>query len=223
MSVLYSADHADSERRWRAAWVPVDRRLLGLDRRTLVPAGLVVLLFAVAAWILPAINSSVSVDDPIRAGDVLQVGEDVQFVPVAGARLLTGLRQGQPDPTGSYPGTVAVSYQGTVFEVITDTYRGTPAQLLAQIKKTNEGLRVADDAGFHVTGEPVTITNETGDHGVAAHFDGTNAVGLVAAFVFGETGVEVEVVGPQTVADGATQEIAAMLRSVRPIGDRSGS
>jgi hypothetical protein len=200
-----------------AGWVPVDRRLLGLDRRTLLPAALVVLLFAVAVWAVPAISDSVTVDDPIRAGDVLQVGADVQFVPLAGSSLLTGLRQGQPAVGGSYPGTAAVSADGTVFEVVADTFHGTPAELLAQIKKTDEGLRVHDDAGFHVTGDPVTITNETGERGVAAHFDGTNAVGLVAAFVFGDTGVEIEVIGPQAVSGGVPREIAAMLQSVRPV------
>lgn len=220
MSGLYAASPAGEER-WRANWVPVDRRLLGMDRRTLLPAALVVLLFAVAVWIVPAINDRVSVDDPIRAGDVVQVGDGVQFVPVTGANLLTGLRQGRPGPAG-YPGTAAVTYGGVAFQVTTDTYRGTPAQLLEQIKKTNEGLRLPDDAGFHVTSDPVTITNETGQRGVAAHFDGTNANGLVAAFVFGETGVEIEVVGPQTVSGDVSAQVAAMIQSVRPI-ERSGS
>ncbi|XVU23058.1 hypothetical protein ACQPZJ_38210 [Actinoplanes sp. CA-054009] len=209
-----------AEERWRANWVPVDRRLLGMDRRTLLPAAVVVLLFAVAVWIVPAINDRVSVDDPIRAGDVIQVGPAVRFVPVTGANLLTGLRQGEPGPAG-YPGTAAVSYGGVVFEVIADTYRGTPAQLLAQIKKTNDGLRVPDDAGFHVTGDPVTISNGRGEQGVAANFEGTNGTGLVAAFVFGETGVEVEIVGPRDVPDGVARQIAGMLQSVEPIGSGS--
>ncbi|GAA0505929.1 hypothetical protein Ade02nite_91120 [Paractinoplanes deccanensis] len=211
--------HADE--RWRAHWVPVDRRLLGMDRRTLLPAAVVVLLFVIAVWVVPAIDDRVAVDDPIRAGDVIQVGTDVQFVPVAGANLLAGLRQGQPGPAGIYPGTAAVSYGGVTFEVIADTYRGTPAELLAQIKKTNEGLRVPDDAGFHVTGDPVTITNGSGDHGVAADFEGTNGTGLVAAFVFGETGVEVEIVGPQQVPEGVTRQVVTMLQSVEPIGSGS--
>ncbi|MEU8820662.1 hypothetical protein [Actinoplanes sp. NPDC048796] len=209
-----------AEERWRANWVPVDRRRLGMDRRTLVPAGLVVLLFVVAVWIVPAINDRVSVDDPIEAGDVIQVGPDVRFVPVAGANLLTGVRQGRPGPAG-YPGTAAVSYGGVTFEVVADTYRGTPAQLLAQIKKTNEGLRVPDDAGFHVTGDPVTVTNGRGDQGAAADFEGTNGTGLVAAFVFGETGVEVEIVGPREVPDSVARQVAGMLQTVEPIGSGS--
>lgn len=220
MSGLYSASPAGDER-WRAGWVPVDQRRLGMDRRTLLPAALVVLLFAVATWIVPAINDRVSVDDPIRAGDVIQVGEGVQFVPIAGANLLSGLRQGQAGPAG-YPGTAVVTYGGVAFQVTADTFRGTPVQLLAQIKKTNEGLRVPENAGFHVTSDPVTITNETGQRGVAAHFDGTNANGLIAAFVFGETGVEIEVVGPEAISDGVPAQVSAMIQSVRPI-EGSGS
>jgi hypothetical protein len=220
VSGLYAASPADEER-WRANWVPVDRRLLGLDRRTLLPAVLVVLLFAIAGWILPAINDRVSVDDPIRAGDVVQVGPDVQFVPVTGANLLSGLRQGQPDVAG-YPRVAAVTYGGIVFQVTTDTFRGTPVQLLEQIKKTDDGLRIPGDAGFHVTSDPVTITNETGQHGAAAHLDGTDAVGLVAAFVFGETGVEIQAIGPQAAPGTVSAQVAAMLQSVRPV-EGSGS
>ena len=208
------------DERWRANWVPVDRRLLGMDRRTLLPAALVVLLFAIAVWIVPAIDDRVSVDDPIKAGDVIQVGPAVRFVPAVGADLIAGLRQSKAGPTG-YPGTAAVSYGGVTFEVVTDTFAGTPAELLAQIKKTNEGLRVPKDAGFHVTGDPVTITNGSGDHGVAATFEGTNGTGLVAAFVFGQTGVEVEIVGPREVQDGVARQVAAMLQSVQPIGSGS--
>ncbi|MEU8244369.1 hypothetical protein AB0C07_39445 [Actinoplanes missouriensis] len=222
MTQTYVSDPADAQR-WQENWVPVDRRLLGLDKRTLLPAAVVLLLFAVAVWILPAINNRVTVEDPIVAGDVIQVGSVVEFVPAVGANLLLGLRKGQPGPGGDYPSTAAVSYQGTVFEIITDAYNGTPAQLLEQIKKNDEGLRVPDGGGLHVTSEPVTITNAAGEHGVAAHYDGTQSVGLVAAFVFGGTGVEIEIVGPQQVQDNVTQQIAAMLRSVRPVAPGSGS
>ncbi|GIF20921.1 hypothetical protein Ate02nite_36510 [Paractinoplanes tereljensis] len=110
-----------------------------------------------------------------------------------------------------------MSYQGIALQVTADTYHGTAAELLAQLQKNNEGLRIRDDGGFHVTSDPVTITNETGQRGVAAHFDGTNASGLLAAFVFGETGVEIEVVGPQAVSASLPADVAAMIKSVRPI------
>jgi hypothetical protein len=221
MTHTYVSD-PDGAERWRADWVPVERRFLGLDRRTLLPAAVVLLLFAVAVWVLPAINSRVTVDDPIVAGDVIQVGSAVEFVPAVGASLIAGSRKAEPGRGGEYPSTAAVSYNGTVFEVITDTYDGTPAQLLAQIKRNDEGLRPADGAGLHVTSEPVTITNATGEHGVAAHYDSAHAVGLVATFVFAGTGVEIIAVGPQQVQDTVTRQITAMLQSVRPVAQRSG-
>ncbi|WP_158299791.1 hypothetical protein [Glycomyces paridis] len=212
---------AVAEPDWRADWVPVDRRLLGVDRRTLVPAGLVVLLFLVANWALPQIDRAVAVDDPIRAGDVVQVGEHVVFTPAVGANLVAGARQGQSDASGSYPDTAAVTYRGTVFEVITDDYRGTPAELLAQIDKTSRGLR-GPGSGFQVTGPQETVANAAGDQGVAAHYDSVDQTGLVAAFVFGGTGVEIQVLGPAQGSPDVTREVAAMLRSVQPV-EGSGS
>ncbi|NUT18693.1 MAG: hypothetical protein HOV77_05875 [Hamadaea sp.] len=206
---------------WQADWVPVERRWLGLDRRTLLPAGLVVLLVLIAGWIVPAINKSVQVDDPIQAGEIVQVGPGVQFTPVAGANLAAGLRQSPDTPAGEYPKTAAVTYQGLVFEVVTDTYHGTPTQLLEQIKTNAKGLRGAA-AGFQVTSDPIIIANSAGQHGVAAHYDGLGQTGLVAAFVFGDTGVEIQLYGPPNLPDTLSQPVAAMLQSVRPV-DRSGS
>ncbi|WP_278255345.1 hypothetical protein [Nocardioides convexus] len=37
-------------------WVPVERRFLGMDRPTLLPAGIVAALVALAVWVLPAID-----------------------------------------------------------------------------------------------------------------------------------------------------------------------
>jgi hypothetical protein len=201
--------------------VPADRRLLGLDRRTLLPAGVVALLFVVAVWVLPAVDRSVAVQDPVRAGEVIQVGT-VEFVPVAGSNIVAGLRQGRPGADGTYPETAAVTYQGTVFEVDTDEYTGTPLQLLEQIKKNDKGTRY-DSGPVEVTSDPVTVVNADGDKGVAAHYESGNANGLIAAFVFDGTGVEIQVLGPEAVADGVSQDVAAMLQSVRPITTGSGS
>ena len=220
MSGVYVSDPSGFER-WRENWVPADRRLLGLDRRTLIPAGVVALLFAVSVWALPAVNRAVAVEDPVRAGDVVQVGT-VEFVPVVGANIVAGLRQGQPGADGSYPETAAVTYQSTVFEVDTDEYNGTARQLLEQIKKNDEGTRY-DSGAVQVTGDPVTIVNADGDKGVIADYKSSNADGLIAAFVFDGTGVEIQILGPGAVANGVSQDTAAMLQSVRPVEAGSGS
>ncbi|WP_433384296.1 hypothetical protein ACQPZX_23550 [Actinoplanes sp. CA-142083] len=199
---------------WRTTWVPVERRLLGLDKRTLPPALAVVLLFAIAVWALPWVNEKVHVDDPIVAGDVIQVGPSVEFVPAVGSNLVHGLRQGDAGATG-YPEQAVVTYEGIGFEVIADAYDGTPAQLLEQIKKNDEGLR--DNGGLRVTGDPVTITNDAGDEGVFARYDGNGSIGAIAAFVFDGIGVEVVTQGPPTVEDAVPPAVAAMIRSVRRI------
>jgi hypothetical protein len=213
------ADPARFER-WRSGWVPVDRRFLGLDRRSLVPAGLVAVLFVVAVWLLPALDDAVTVDDPIRAGDVVQVA-NVEFTPVVGGDLRTGLRQGQAGAGGSYPGTAVVAYDGGQFEVIADSYSGTPAQLLAQIESNN--ARYRNGSGFKATSQPATIANSAGDRGVAARFQGSNGQGLLAAFVFGGAGVEIVAVGAQSVDGSVPPQVTAMIQSVQPVPGGSGS
>ncbi|BCY10822.1 hypothetical protein [Actinoplanes sp. L3-i22] len=203
------------DRRWRDQWVPVERRFLGLDRRTLLPAGLVALLVALALWIVPGIDDAVPVDDPIHAGDVIQVGPGVEFVPVTGANLVDGLRRGAATAAAGFPDHVVLTYRGITFRVVADTYDGTPAQLLAQIKRNNEGFR--GNGGFRVTGDPVTLTNSAGDRGVLAHFDGTEAKGLVAAFVLGRTGVEIIAIGPESVDESSAPAVTEMIRSVRAV------
>lgn len=215
MAAGHMADHmADSAERWRDTWVPVERRWLGLDKRTLLPAGVVVALFAIAVWLLPYANESVKVDDPIRPGDVVQVGPSVQFVPAAGANLVRGLRQGQAGATG-YPDTAVVTYEGIGLQVVADTYQGTPEQLLEQIRRNDEGLR--DNGGLRVTSEPATITNDAGDQGVIARYEGNGSIGAIAAYVFGTTGVEIVVLGPPTVDDALPPAVGAMIRSVREV------
>ncbi|WP_433087754.1 hypothetical protein ACQP1P_17650 [Dactylosporangium sp. CA-052675] len=199
----------------RERWVPVERRFLGLDRRALVPAGLVALLVALALGILPAVDAAVPVHDPVRAGDVVQVGPDVQFSPAAGANLVSGLRRSAG--SAGYPNRASVTYEGARFTVTADRYDGTPAQLLDQIRRTDAGLRGNGDP--RVTGRAWTILNGSGRRGVAAHVDGAHTRGLVAAFVFGRTGVEIEVLGPATVDVSSAPAITGMIRSVRPAQD----
>ncbi|WP_278255344.1 hypothetical protein [Nocardioides convexus] len=96
----------------------------------------------------------------------------------------------------------------------------TRASLLEQIRRSNDRLgphAVAIDAG-----RPTTIANDQGTEGALARFATASAVGLIAAFVFDGTGVEVVAYGPPEVDDAAiAADVAAMLRSVRPLeGDR---
>ena len=61
-------------------WVPVDGRWLGLDRRTLVPALVVLAVAALMSIVLPAANKLTPYDDEVVEGDVVSIGV-ASFVP----------------------------------------------------------------------------------------------------------------------------------------------
>ena len=203
-----------------ADWVPVERRLLGMDRSTLVPAAVVAALVAVTFWGLPAINAAIEVDDPIRAGDVVQV-DSVEFVPVTGWDLVDGVRQGDAESTGQYPPQAVLTSGGLTFEVLVDDFDGTPGELLQQVQKNNERVK---DTAFEVAGRPITIENTEGDRGAFAAFTSAGSDGFLATYVFDGVGVEIVAIGPSAVDDDALSDgIVAMLRSVRPATDGSPS
>lgn len=201
-------------------WVPVERRFLGMDRATLAPAAVVAALVAVAFWLLPAINSAIEVDDPIRAGDVVQVGS-VEFVPAVGWNLVDGVRQGDAEATGQYPGQAVLTAGGLTFEVIVDDYAGTAAELLKQVEQNNTRV---EDTAFEVTGKATTIENTNGDRGAVASFTSASSDGLLGAYVFDGVGVEVVAIGSSTIDDSKlADDIAHMLVSIRPATDGSAS
>ncbi|TYL49837.1 hypothetical protein FXB39_11110 [Nocardioides sp. BGMRC 2183] len=205
---------AASELPQRPDFVPVDRRVLGMDRATLLPAGIVAALVALMLWVLPAVNAKVSVEDRVEAGDIIQVGE-VEFVPTAGWNITAGVRQDTEDPPVSYPEQATVTDGALALYVISSDFDGTPSQLLEQIEENNDHL--SKDAALTVTGEPTTLENTAGDRGVIARFDASQAEGLIAAYVFDGVGAEVVVIGPKGMADDAklAVEVANMIRSVR--------
>ncbi len=196
-------------------WVPVERRFLGMDRVTLLPAALVALLVALAMWGLPALDRSVPVDDPARAGDVLRVG-DVEFDPVAGWNIEEGVLASEPPESGEFPTTAQVSDDGVALTVASDDFDGTPAELLAQLQRNNE--REGDGVVIDVDGARAFRTDD-GARGVISRVSTSTGSGLVATLVFDGTGVEVVATGPSTTADDdqAEADVVDMIRSIRPV------
>lgn len=201
-------------------WVPVEDRWLGMDRRALVPAVVVALFAAFVFWGLPALDAAVSREDPVKAGDVIQLGREVTFAPATGWEILAGLRQGEDRPTG-YPTTAQVTKGGVLMSVISDSFDGTPAELLDQIKKTNE--RLDPGSALTLTGRARTFTTVTGQRGVVAPFSAGSGVGLLAAFVFDGTGVEVVAYGPTQIGADAQRDIVSMLESIQPVTASTGA
>lgn len=194
-------------------WVPVERRFLGMDRVTLLPAGIVATLVAVAFWVLPAIDNSLSVDDPVRAGDVVRVG-NTEFLPAAGWNLDRGLRAGA-STSGGYPDTAVLTDEGLTFKVIVGDFDGTADELLGLLETNNDKL--GENAVAIDTGRATSIQSTDGQVGALAQFSTASAEGLIATYALSGTGVEIVVSGPSNVSDhgGQAAAIAAMIRSVR--------
>jgi hypothetical protein len=72
-----------------ANWVPVEQRLLGFDRRTLWPRLLALAIWVIWASGVPAINSAIEFDNPVVAGDVIDLGDqELTLLPALGWNLV---------------------------------------------------------------------------------------------------------------------------------------
>jgi hypothetical protein len=200
----------------RDDWVPVERRLFGIDKRTILPALAVLAFGMVLGVVLPSVNESVDYDDPIVAGDVVDlVDGTLTFVPAEGWNRVDGslVGEGVPESVGSK--TVLVAEDASL-SITTGTFDGTPDELLDQINDLNEDLQ--DPRGLGVAGPRQPITSDSGLTGVAETFTGLDERGVTAAFVVDvdgtPVGVEVVVRGSVETISDRLDEIAAMLDTV---------
>ncbi len=198
-------------------FVPVEHRWAGLDRRTIVPSVIVLALVAVFALVLPRINDAVKYNDPIKAGDILDLDDGVlTFTPEPGWNLISGGRVSGASSEISIPSRTLVELQDMSFTIYVAPFTGTPAQLLNQVNKVGKKLGNQTDLG------PLTkrsgITTNGGVTGVADYYTGFANQGFNAAFTYKVAGQEV---GVQVVARGSNismtqnvQQVTAMLRSI---------
>lgn len=194
--------------------MPADERLLGLDRRTLRPTLVVLALFVVMSVVLPVINAAVPYHDIVRAGDVMQIEGDVTFVPEAGWGITSGVRAGHPPMSGQYPTSATVEDGALKFTLRTGSFRGDADQLLDQIQTTSEALNRG--RGVHITGAPATIVTAQGKQGATVRVTGPHTGGVIAAFVFGDRGVEAVATGP---TDAGAAQSAAVLRMIGSVNE----
>jgi hypothetical protein len=199
--------------------VPVEHRLLGLDRRSFPYALFVVVVFLVATVVIPAIDDALEWDDPVRAGEQLALSDSVAFTPTAGWNVESGFRLG-PDGSVAQSGDATVVGDGVTVSVTADSFDGTPAELLDQIEKVTSST---GDPSFRVDGEPATIITQAGDVGVIQTYSSVNADGLVAAFVIGDTGVKVTAYGAPAQLRAGADDIDDMIGSIRGLDADGGS
>jgi hypothetical protein len=192
--------------------VPADERRFGLDRRTLRPTLAVFALVILMSVVLPVINASVPYHDITRAGDVIEIEGDVTFAPEAGWGITSGLRAGHAPLSGQYPATAVVEDGALKFTLRTGPFHGDTVQLIDQIEATSEALN--SGRGVRITGAPATVITTQGKEGATVHVTGPHTSGLIAAFVFGDRGVEAVATGP---SDAATASSVAVLRMIESI------
>ena len=193
-------------------WVPADERRFGLDKRTLGPTLAVFALVILMAVVLPVINAAVPYHNIARAGDVIEIQGDITFVPEAGWGITSGLRAGHAPKSGQYPAAAVLEDGALKFTVRTGPFHGDTNQLLDQIEATNDALN--QGRGVHITGTPTTVITTQGKEGASVHVTGPHTNGVIAAFVFGDRGVEAVATGP---SDSNSEPSVAVLRMIGSI------
>lgn len=193
-------------------WVPVDRRFLGLDRRTILPGILALLLVMVFGGVLPVINNAVSFDQEAKAGDVITLGGGISFAPAVGWGIEKGTLTNDKPRSGLVSPIATVVDGGVNFTVRTGPFRGTANQLLTIITRTTE--RAKANAGFHATSRRATVTTSQGEDGVVEGFTSADSEGALFAFVFGGTGVQITAIGPPGTVRQNLRDVSAMVASL---------
>ena len=212
----------------RVTAAPAERRLLGLDLRTVVPALVVLALAAVMSLVLPSIDSSTSYSHEVARGDVVRLATGVTLVPARGWDVASGAIVGH---TRTAVGSTASSelVRGSLrFSVEAAPFAGTPSALLTRINDI--------DAKFHHDRGRATqmtprydVTTKQGAVGVAQDFVGVARQGSVVAFVFEQRaqsttaqggqptneGIEVVVSGPPDLLTRQRDAIVGMIRSIK--------
>lgn len=193
-------------------WVPADERFLGLDRRTFAPTLTVLALAFVMSVVLPFLNETVPYRDIVKAGDVIELKDDVTFAPEPGWGITSGVRAGHAPLSGQYPDTATVESGNVKFTVHTAPFNGDADKLLDQIQATSDAL--SRGRGVHVTGPRTTIVTDQGQQGAITRVTGPQRGGVIAAFVFNGQGVEAQVTGPSETGSEPTAAVFRMIRSI---------
>ncbi|NUO57756.1 MAG: hypothetical protein HOV78_13880 [Hamadaea sp.] len=203
-------------------WVPVENRLLGLDRRTLLPAlfVLVVALLLIYGW--QAIAAAIPWRNQITAGQLLDLGDGATAVPPVGWQLQKGtLTSGLPTSATSLETLIAGG--GTTIEFTGVAFTGSATEFLDQVQRAEQTEPVL------ASGSRGTITTSSGLVGVSQTSSGPSGDGLDVAFKM-STGAQdavnaapallVRVRGAPGQLAQNQNTITAVLDSITPGADR---
>ena len=205
-----AAAPAKQETRPHRERVPVEHRFGGLDRRSFVPALVVVGIWLLWAVALPHLDGAIDHDDQVQAGERFAISEDLAITPPPGWSVIDGFRTSDVPATGSDGATFS---NGTVTVYVdTDDYTGTPSDLLEQIDKVTSATGTVES--FHVTDGRATVSTSSGLTGVSESYTGRGFEGTITAFVSDGTGIEIMSAGQPDQKAAASRQIAHMIDSI---------
>jgi hypothetical protein len=191
---------------------------LGLDRRT-IPLALVVLaIMAVYMVVVPAIDRRVGWDDPVQAGDVIDLGNAVTFVPPSGWNLSSGIRTND-EPTGgaSNEQTAVVANGGVVVQVQQSGFKGSAGALLDQVDRLRTTSEAEPNRAFKVTGPRTTVTTASGITGVSQAYTSATGEGRIIAFTLDGGPDGKTPVGVTVTIDGSDTSFAEQAAAIEDL------
>jgi len=208
--------------------VPADQRILGIDKRTIWPGVVLLIVWALWSQAMPWINDQIKLDNPIVAGDVINLGfGEVTFVPAVGWDLLSGtlLTDGNED-AASVPSSATLLSETVSYSAKSGNWDGTANELLDQVLKVNDSL---DELGVKDEQDRISITNADGVPGELVYLVGVDQAALIATFVFEpdgggpKIGVDIEVRGEPDQLTELAEEYTPMIDSTtyRPAGQEA--
>jgi hypothetical protein len=202
-------------------WVPVEHRVLGLDRRQFKPALFALVVGLLLAVGLPALNAAIPWDNETKAGDVVDLGDGATVVPPVGWQLKSGALVGGTKVTGVNADSVRVMLVkgGATLTLQGASFTGTATALLDQV------LSAKDDDNSGVTGARASFTTGGGLVGVLETNNGPSGDELRGAFKMAKGTAEVVSAAPGLYVEVDTapgqfeqyqDEVGALLRSITP-------
>jgi hypothetical protein len=212
----------------RVTAAPADRRLLGLDLQTVVPALVVLALAGVMSLALPSIDSSTSYSHQVERGDVVNVATGITLIPAASWELASGSLVGHTRTAVGSTSSAELVRGSLRFDVEAAPFAGTPSALLTRINDIDSKFH--NDRGRAAQMTPrYAVTTKQGAVGVAQDFVGVTRQGSIVAFVFEQRvqatatqagqltreGVEVVVSGPPDVLRRNRNAVVTMIRSIK--------
>lgn len=196
-------------------WVPVERRRLGLDRRSLLPGLVVAVIGLLFGGVLPLVDDAVAWDDPIAPGERVAIGAVATAAPPAGWQLVGGIRvgEGTVGPTGA---TATLFAEGVTLSAALTPLPDGPDAALDLLTADLAGL---SPDGFTVVGEPRRLTTDGGLSGVEQQWSTTAEQGLITVVALpagqGTTaGVAVRAKGVGTSFDARRGDIDSTIASI---------